>query len=83
VARPARTPRDPELVIRFGRNLRAARHRQGWSLTELWRASGISVSELSRFERGGREPRLATLIVLADALEVPPADLVDGLSARS
>jgi ribosome-binding protein aMBF1 (putative translation factor) len=71
VARPARKPRDRELTRQFGRGLRAARRGKGWSLTDMWRACGISVSELSRIERGGREPRLTTLIVLAETLDVP------------
>jgi transcriptional regulator with XRE-family HTH domain len=48
----------------------------------MWRACGISVSELSRIEHGGREPRLTTLIVLAKTLDVPPGDLLEGLSTR-
>jgi DNA-binding Xre family transcriptional regulator len=80
VARPTRKPRDRELVRQFGRRLRAARHHKEWSLTDMWRACGISVSELSRIERGGREPRLTTLIVLAETLDVPPGDLLEGLS---
>jgi ribosome-binding protein aMBF1 (putative translation factor) len=82
VARPARKPRDPELVREFGRRLRAARQDKGWSLTDMWFACGISATELSRFERGGREPRLTTLIVLAETLDVPPGELLEGLSTR-
>ena len=80
VARPARKPRDRELVRQFGRTLRAARPDKGWSLTDMWRACGITVSELSRIERGGRDIRHTTLIVLAETLDVPPGDLLEGLS---
>jgi transcriptional regulator with XRE-family HTH domain len=59
---------------RFGRKLRAVREERGWSLTDLWLASGMSPSELSRLERGGRDVRLTTLIALDDALGVAPAE---------
>jgi ribosome-binding protein aMBF1 (putative translation factor) len=80
VARPVRKPRDRELVRQFGCSLRAARQDKGWSLTDMWRSCGFSVSELWRIERGGREPRLTTLIVLAETLDVPPGDLLEGVS---
>jgi transcriptional regulator with XRE-family HTH domain len=40
----------------------------------------MSVSELSRIERGAREPRVTTLIVLEETLDVPPGDRLEGLS---
>jgi transcriptional regulator with XRE-family HTH domain len=46
----------------------------------MGRACGLSVSKLSRIERGGREPRVTTLIVLTETLDVPPGDLLEGLS---
>jgi transcriptional regulator with XRE-family HTH domain len=42
----------------------------------MWRACGITVSELSRIERGGRDIRHTSLIVLAETLDVPPGDLL-------
>jgi DNA-binding Xre family transcriptional regulator len=80
VARPARKARDRERVRQFGFSFRAARKDKGWYLTDMGRACGISVSELSRIERGGREPRVTTLIVLTETLDVPPGDLLEGLS---
>jgi transcriptional regulator with XRE-family HTH domain len=42
----------------------------------LAHASGIHASEISRIERGAREPRLSTLVRLARALRVTPSDLL-------
>jgi transcriptional regulator with XRE-family HTH domain len=39
-------------------------------------ASGIHVTEVSRIERAVRNPSMSTMFRLADALGVPPADLV-------
>jgi transcriptional regulator with XRE-family HTH domain len=45
---------------------------------DLAHEAGISTSTLSRIERGMHEPSLTTLRKLAAALEVSPADLIDG-----
>jgi transcriptional regulator with XRE-family HTH domain len=60
--------RDRAAVVRFGKNLRTARLERGWSHTDLARETGLSVSEISRIERGAREVRLTTLLRLGDAL---------------
>jgi transcriptional regulator with XRE-family HTH domain len=64
----------------FGANLRAARARRGLTQEQLAHASGVTSGEISRMERGVREPRITTLVRLADALDVPPADLLAGLA---
>lgn len=60
----------------LARNLREQRRRQGMTQQSLAHASGIHVSEISRIERGAREPRLSTLVCLARALDVTPSDLL-------
>ena len=72
--------RDRAAVERFGKNLRTARLERGWSQAELARETGLSVSEVSRIERGAREVRLTTLLRLVDALGAPPDELLRGLS---
>jgi transcriptional regulator with XRE-family HTH domain len=37
------------------------------------------MSEISRLERSARDPRLATIVKLANALGIPPARLLDGI----
>lgn len=40
---------------------------------------GLHRTELSLLERGGRTPRLDTLLALAAAIEAPPRELVTGM----
>jgi transcriptional regulator with XRE-family HTH domain len=68
-----------EPVERFGRNVRAARLAHGWSQEELAHRADLAPVQISRIERGVREVRLTTLVRLITALELPPAELLDGL----
>lgn len=56
-------------AIRFGRGIRALRHRRGWRQEDLAQAAGVSRSMVARIEqgRGDRVPP-ATLRHVADAL---------------
>lgn len=64
---------------RFGRNVRSQRERRGLSQEELGHAAGLHPTEISRLERGVREPRLSTVVRLARALGLRPARLLDGI----
>ena len=66
-------------IVRFGRNVRAARLARGWTQEDLSRATGLAVVQVSRVERGKREVRLTTLLRLMAALETRPTELLDGL----
>jgi transcriptional regulator with XRE-family HTH domain len=63
----------------FARNVAAARANCGLSQTQVSKRSGVHVTEVSRIERGLREPKLSTIVRLAHALEVKPAQLLDGM----
>jgi transcriptional regulator with XRE-family HTH domain len=65
---------------RFAVNLRKARKRQGISQEELGFRCELHRTEISLLERGGREPRLGTIVKLAGALETTPGALCDGIS---
>jgi transcriptional regulator with XRE-family HTH domain len=65
---------------RFAANLRQARAKAGISQEELGRRCELHRTEISLLERAGREPRLATMVKLAGALETTPAELCDGIS---
>ena len=65
---------------RFAINLRKARTDAGISQEELGYRCELHRTEISLLERAGREPRLATLIKLAGALDTTPAELCKGLS---
>jgi transcriptional regulator with XRE-family HTH domain len=56
--------------------LRALRRERGATLAQLFSATGISVSTLSRLESGQRRPTLELLLLLARAHEVPLDELV-------
>ncbi|HWW66525.1 MAG TPA: helix-turn-helix transcriptional regulator [Solirubrobacterales bacterium] len=64
---------------RFAVNLRRARRRQGISQEELGFRCELHRTEISLLERGGREPRLGTIVKLAGALDTTLAELCAGI----
>jgi transcriptional regulator with XRE-family HTH domain len=52
----------------------------GISQEELGYRCDLHRTEISLLERAGREPRLATIVKLAGALETTPAELCAGIS---
>lgn len=67
----------------FGQRVRELRAREGLSQDGLAHSSGIHLTSIGRIERGGREPRLTTILKLAQGLNVEPGELTDGLDDRS
>jgi transcriptional regulator with XRE-family HTH domain len=67
-------PRD-----RFAVNLRRARQGKQISQEELGFRCELHRTEISLLERGGREPRLGTIVKLAGALDTTPEDLCRGI----
>jgi transcriptional regulator with XRE-family HTH domain len=65
---------------RFAVNLRRARTEAGISQEELGYLCDLHRTEISLLERAGREPRLATIVKLAAALETAPSELCEGIS---
>ncbi|MCU1357746.1 MAG: sle [Acidimicrobiales bacterium] len=64
----------------FGHDLRTIRERRGWARETLAFHAGISVAAIAQIEAGRRpDPRLSTVIALAQALDVS----VDRLTGRS
>jgi transcriptional regulator with XRE-family HTH domain len=63
----------------FAANLRRARTKTGISQERLGELCELHRTEISLLERAGREPRLATLVKLAGALETTPAELCAGI----
>jgi transcriptional regulator with XRE-family HTH domain len=68
-------PRD-----RFAINLRKARKKSEISQEELGFRCDLHRTEISLLERGGREPRLGTIVKLASALKVTPEELCHGIA---
>jgi transcriptional regulator with XRE-family HTH domain len=65
---------------RFAANLRRIRQEKKVSQEELALRCELHRTEISLLERAGREPRLGTLVKLAGALGVEPAELCAGIS---
>ena len=65
---------------RFSVNLRRARQAAGISQEELAERCEIHRTEVSLLERGGREPRLGTMVKLATALGTTPEALCSGIT---
>lgn len=65
---------------RFSANLRRARQDAGISQEELAERCEIHRTEVSLLERGGREPRLGTMVKLATALGTTPEVLCSGIT---
>jgi transcriptional regulator with XRE-family HTH domain len=63
----------------FAQNVVNARKAQHLTQEQVSDRSGVHVTEVSRIERGLRDPRITTLIRLARALGVQPARLLDGV----
>jgi transcriptional regulator with XRE-family HTH domain len=64
-------------VGNLGKNLRAARDRLGLTQEEVAARSGVQAGEISRIERGKRDPQISTLEKIAAAVEMPPGRLLD------
>ena len=64
---------------RFAVNLRRARQKKKISQEELGFRCELHRTEISLLERGGREPRLGTIVKLAGALDTSVEELCPGI----
>lgn len=64
---------------RFAANLVAARRAAHLTQEVLAKRCDLHRTEISLLERGGREPRLGTLIKLSSAIGVTPESLCTGI----
>jgi DNA-binding XRE family transcriptional regulator len=72
-----------EVARRFGDNLVRCRKRAGFSQEELAFRASIHRTQIGVLERGGRCPRIDTLVKLAGALDVSVDELLDGMAGRA
>jgi transcriptional regulator with XRE-family HTH domain len=68
---------DP--TAQFAANLRRLRLAAGLTQERLSAVTQMEPSEISRLERGGRDPQLVTMVRLARGLDVTVAELVAGI----
>jgi transcriptional regulator with XRE-family HTH domain len=67
--------------MQLAANLRRLRKERCWSQEMLAHFAGLHPTEVSRLERGLREPRLRTVMQVAAALRVQVQDLIAPLEA--
>lgn len=63
----------------FGKVVVAARERKGWTRYKLIAASGHSSAQLYALEKGLTGPSIDTIIWVAEAMGLPPAELFQEL----
>ena len=64
-------PRERDLQVAIGREVRAFRRQRSMTVAELARLTGLSVGMLSKIENGVTSPSLGTLQTLSHALSTP------------
>jgi ribosome-binding protein aMBF1 (putative translation factor) len=74
-----RRERDAKVVAEFGRRLRRLRLAEGWSQERMAQAAGVHRTYVGHIERGETSPTLYSIIRFADALDLEPGELVNGL----
>ncbi len=60
----------------LGANVRRIRERKGWSQDMLSEVSGLHRTYISGIERGVRNPTVTIVERIAEALDVPPPELI-------
>jgi transcriptional regulator with XRE-family HTH domain len=68
-----------EPQAQLGARLRQLRHDARLTQEQLGFLCNMDMSEISRIERGARDPRLTTLLRIAVALELELSVLVEGI----
>ncbi len=67
------------LLLAFADALKRERLRAGLSQETLAAEAGLSRTQTSALERAIREPKLATILKLCDAMKIAPGELLDDL----
>ena len=76
-----RTDKEKEALL-FGEALRRAREARGMNQTQLADAAGLSAVYVNILEHGANTPTLSVIFRICEALEVPPATLIDEVWRR-
>lgn len=64
--------------MKFLKEIRCSRKKQGLSQEKLAKMSGLSRYTIMNFESGKRDPRIKDLRKIANALNVPIEELISG-----
>lgn len=73
--------RDKRIIKSFGKNLKNIRKSKDLSIRKLAALADLEPSSIDRLEKGEIGPKVVTLIILAEALEIEPIELLIGLSS--
>ncbi len=71
--------RDERVAKQFGANLHRIRVREGLTQRGLAERASLHRTEIDKLESGSRAPRVDTLFALAEAMETPPGELIEGI----
>ncbi|MDX8054813.1 helix-turn-helix transcriptional regulator [Lentzea sp. BCCO 10_0798] len=71
-----------EVARAFGARVRQSREVLGLSQEGLADASGLHRTYIGSIERGERNVSLVNILRIADALNVPPGQLLNGISGK-
>jgi len=77
-----REPRENNLELAIGHEVRKLRKKLGLTVTDLSNATGISSGRLSKIENGNISPSLSSLQALSRALGIPLTMLFRGFEER-
>ncbi len=64
-------------LVKLGQHIREVRERQGMSQEQLALEAGVPYSSVNEIEAGKTNPTIASLMALAEALDIPLRELVD------
>jgi transcriptional regulator with XRE-family HTH domain len=79
-ARPASVKSPTDIDREVGTRLRALREEAGMSQTALAERAGITFQQVQKYENGANRVSISRLIQFCEALDVPPSQVLDGLS---
>lgn len=74
--------RTTKVAVAFGATLREARTQRGMAQEALAHLAGLDRTYISTLELGRNNPRLDTMLAIADALGIELADLVKHVQER-
>jgi transcriptional regulator with XRE-family HTH domain len=64
-------------LVAFGQRVRDLREAAGLSQEALAYKAGLQPAALSQIESGQRDPQISALWMLAEALQIPPASMIE------
>jgi transcriptional regulator with XRE-family HTH domain len=67
-----------KVLLAFGEELKSIRQEKGWTLDELSKKSGVSISAISKIENGNANPSFEILLKIARSVQMNFVELMDG-----